>query len=629
MSDGEARAKMTDKDIVTYIMECRSEAESAKTDRMAQNKENYDMFHLKYDFSHKEDGQSEEILSKQSMAVEQNKSFFQQALANFGDWWKAEAAFADADSTLLVRPEEITKLTNFMLGDANYYSHVGNSVEQGMLASLVISKTGGCLESKPKFVSKKRGRGKGLKRWVEKIDDKAWKLDFSLVRAENFYPDPNSEKGLYEVEDSWPDFFKVLAMAEEDEDFDSVAVAKLSRGVQTAGEEETGKARETGQNETGQGFRPKVKLTEFWGTILNKDGEIEHENVQAIVANDTDLILKPRPNPLWHQKSPYTRSPLMEVGNSVWHKAPMDAPTLHNHALIELYNLFVDAAMKEVHAVSQLRKDWLDNPAQVSEGISPGTALVVNSLCPPGGKVLEPLTTASIPTESFNVYGLMQQEFDSAAMSNNLREGLNSSSTPSATAIVQQSQTINGVFTGMAKNYESRQVQKELERSWMAVAQNWKDINRETFISLFGAQRGAELADLSAEDVFANTVNGIRFRVFGITLTLAKTQDFQKLTTLLQTIAASPVLMEEYVKKYDLGKTLGEIMTALNIDKMKLEIPQAVQNTMTAPQEGAPEAQPDQMSQVAGPPAQDSMAQMMGAEVDNATFAGAPAGGAV
>jgi hypothetical protein len=624
----ESRPKMTDKEVVDYIMQSRDEADSAKVSRMGMNKENYDMFHLKHDFSHKEEGQSQEILSKQSMAVEQNKSFFQQALASFGEWWRAEAAFADADTTLLVRPEEITKLTNHFLQEARYYSHVGNSVEQGMLASLVISKTSGCMEPKPKFVSKKRGRGKGLKRWVEKIDDKSWKLKFSQVRAENFYPDPKEESGLYEIEDAWVDHYKVVEMAEYDEDFESDMVKRLSRFGQPASEQEGKEARETGQDITQSGHRPKVKLTEFWGTILNREGEVCYENVQAIVANDTDLILKPRPNPLWHQRSPYTRSPLMEVANSVWHKAPMDAPTMHNQALIEMYNLMVDAAMKQVHAVSQLRKDWLDNPAQVSEGIDPGSALVVNSLCPPGGKVLEPLTTVQIPSEAFNIYALMNQEFDSSAMSNNLREGINSSTTPSATAIVQQSQTINGVFTGMAKNFESRQIQKELELAWMTTAQNWADIDREIFVSLFGSQRGGELADLSPEDVFANTVNGVRFRVFGITLTLAKTQDFQKLTTLLQTIAASPPLLEAYVAKYDIGKTLGEIMTALNIDKMKLEIPQAVQNTMMQPEDqGQPETMPDQMSQVAPPPDQGSMEQMMGAEMDNPAFAPAPGGG--
>lgn len=613
---------LDDKQIIDWILSSRDEAEEAKKDRMSKNKNNYDMFHLKHDFSHKMEGQSQEVLSKQSMAVEQIKAFFQQALSDLGDWWSADAASGENDVGMLVRAHEITKLTNYMLTKANYFSHVGNSIETALLASLVVSKTGGCLKAKPKFISKKRGRGKDLKRWVEKIDNKTWEAEFRVVRAENFYPDP-SGKGLYEIEDSWPDFYELLAMADYDEDFDRSMIDGLSRADMTDIEENDGKARETGQNSTTKGHRPQPKLTEFWGNILHPtSGEIVYENVQAMIVNDTHLILKPRPNPLWHQKSPYTVSPLIEVANSVWHKALMDAPTCHNRALIEMYNLVVDAAMKEVHAISQIRKDWLDNPAQVVNGIKPGAALAVNMQCPPGGKVMEPLTTVQIPGEAFNVFNIMAQEFNASALTNDLRQGVMPQRESSATAIVEASQTITSVFQGMAKNYEGRQSTKELELAWMTTAQNWDQIDKEVFVSLFGRDRGMELAQLSPEDVFANTVNGYRFRVFGVTQTLAKAQDFRKLTTMLQTIASSPVLMEEYAKKYSFTKTLGEIMTSLDIDKYKLEIPQAEQNTMSEPEGGAPPAQPDQMSQV---PEAGGLTEMMGPELPQAEFPGSPA----
>jgi hypothetical protein len=306
----------------------------------------------------------------------------------------------------------------------------------------------------------------------------------------------------------------------------------------------------------------------------------------------------------------------------------MDAPTMHNRALIEMYNLMVDAAMKEVNANHQIRKDWLDNPAQVSDGIAPGQALVVNAMCPPGGKVMEPLTTVQIPGEAFNVFNLQQQEFNASALTSDLRAGVTPFREQKATAIVEQSQAITSVFQGMAKNYEGRQSTKELELTWETVAQNWDLIDKEVFVSLFGRQRGEELSQLAPEEVFANTVNGVRFKVYGITLTLAKAQEFQKLTTLLQTISASPQLMEEYMKKYDLGKTLGEIMSALNIDKHKLEIPLSVQMTMQ--EQGAPgqgmdqpmEGGPDMMSQV---PEAGGISSMLGPDIPHTAFPGSPA----
>lgn len=619
-------AQMTDADIVKWIISCRDEAEEAKRDRMSLNEDNYDTFHLRHDFSHKKEGQSTEVLSKQSMAVEQIKSFFQQALADIGEWWSAESCYADNEQGMLVRPHEITKLTNHLLEKARYFSHVGNSIESALLASLVISKTYGTMRAKPRFVARKKGRGKSLKRWVEKIDDKTWEMQFRIVRAENFYPDP-SGAGLYEIEDAWPDFFELLALAEEDDDFDAAAVKALSRSNMTDVEESHGKARETGQNTASGGHRPKPKVTEYWGTILDAEGEIAYENIQAIVVNDTELVLRPRPNPLWHQKSPYTVSPLIEVANSVWHRALMDAPTKHNAALVEIYNLIVDAAMKEVHAISQLRKDWLDNPAQVADGIEPGAAIMVNSMCPPGAKVMESLTQVTIPGEALNVMNIMAQEFNASALTNDLRQGVMPFRAVKATEVVEASQTITSVFQGMAKNYESRQSTRELELAWQTTAQNWDRIDREVFVSLFGRERGEELAQLPPEEVFANTVNGVRFRVYGVTMTLSKAQDFRKLTTLLQTISASPMLMEEFLKKYDLGKTLGEIMTSLDIDKNKLEIPVAVQKTMEAPPPGQPE-QPgaDMMSQVPQAGA-GSLQDMMGggAAMPTSEFPGSPA----
>lgn len=616
---------MEDSDVVKWVMECREEAAEAKRSRMDRNKDNYDMFHLKHDFSHKQEGQSTEVLSKQSMAVEQIKSFFQQALADLGDWWKAETCYPETEQGMVIRPHEITKLTNYMIQKAKYFTHVGNCIESALLASLAISKTYGCLVPKPRFVSKKKGRGRQLKRWIEKIEEKTWEIKFDSVRAENYYPDP-SGKRLYEIEDMWLDYHEVMKLAEGDEAiYDLVAVKKL-QGTSTPEDlQEARKARETGQDTTISGHRPKVKLTEFWGSILNSDGEIEYENCVCTVANDTHVIRKPEPNPLWHQRSPYTVSPLMEVANSVWHKAPMDAPTQHNRALVELYNLFVDAAMKQVHAVSQMRKDMLDNPGQVANGVKPGTTIMVNAGLPAGAKVMEPLTAVQVPAEALNIYNIMSQEFNASALTNDLRQGVMPFRAVKATEVVEASQTITSVFQGMAKNYESRQSVPELELAWMTTAQNWDKISKEEFVSLFGSQRGEELSQLSPEDVFAATVNGIKFRVFGISLTLSKAQDYRKLTTLLQTVFSNPMLVEEFVKKYDPGHLLGEIMTSLDIDKHKLEIPQATQQTMQAPQ-GAPEmGGPDVNSQTPQAGA-GSLADMFGGpSFPQTQFPGSPA----
>ena len=65
--------------VIDYVLSCRDEGEDAKRTRMDLNKSNYNMYHMRHNFDHKEEGQSTEVLSKQPMAVEQISSFFQQA----------------------------------------------------------------------------------------------------------------------------------------------------------------------------------------------------------------------------------------------------------------------------------------------------------------------------------------------------------------------------------------------------------------------------------------------------------------------------------------------------------------------------------------------------------------------
>ena len=178
-----------------------------------------------------------------------------------------------------------------------------------------------------------------------------------------------------------------------------------------------------------------------------------------------------------------------------------------------------------------------------------------------------------------------------------------------ATEVVAAENSITSVMQGMAKNYESKKIQPELELAMWEICQNWDRIDKEVFISLFGQERGTQLSTLDPQDVFVSVVNGFRFEVFGISLTLRRQADFRKWTTLLQVIGASEVLIEAFLAQYSFEKFLGEIMTALDIDKSKI---QRKQQAAPAPQAalsqpgGAPGATPNQMSQTPAAPSQAS-----------------------
>ena len=605
--------KLTNEYCKRYILACRDESEMSKDNRMSLNRDNFSMYQLEHDFNHKAKGQSKEILSKVRNSVEQIKAFFQQALADLDDWWSMQARDGSDGSAMLIRPEEAQKLTNYMLKTADYFNHIGKTVQLGLLGSLSITRVHGEMYNKPRFTVRKEGKNKGYRKSVEVEDQKAWRLRFDEIRQEDYYPDPLGDK-LYEIAECELDMHIVKALAEGDDAIYNKAAVEQLKPWGDGDLQREKRARETGQNNPVRSMRPRVKITELYGNIIDEEtGDILLENCLVTLANDDVIIREPVENPHWHQRSTIVAAALIEVANSVWGIALMDAGTKHNRSLTELFNLMLDSAMKTVWGINQIRIDDLADPKQITDGIAWGTNLKINSSMPPGTKVMEPVVTGEVSGEVFNLFNLLNQETLTSMMTNDLRMGAQSMRAVKATEVVAAENSITSVFQGIAKNFEEKKVQPELELTWLTIAQNWDLIDRETFISLFGRERGEQLAGLSPQDIFVETVNGFRFEVFGISKTLRRQADFRKWTTLLQIVGGSEVLIEAFLARYSFEKLMGEIMTSIDIDKSKIEQDQQTraQNNVGAAASisqpgGAPGALPDMMSQTPAPPSASS-----------------------
>lgn len=613
--------ELDDEYVKQYVLAMKDEAEQAKSSRMDLNSDNYAMYQLEHDFSHKTKGQSKEVLSKVRNATESSKAFFQQALADLEDWYRIEASDGTDGSAMLIKPYEMQKMLNYMMKRADYFSHVGASTQSGLLGALSISNICGKMVPKPKFKTKSEGKGRGYRKFVIVEDDKTWELRFENIRQEDYYPDPTG-LDLYRIYEAVVDLHTVKALSKGDDAIYDADAVELLSDWGNGDLQNQKKAEETGQDSTIGNMRPKVKLTEFWGTIVDAEtGDVCAENVVVTIANELHVIRKPTPNPLWHQKTPLTAAALIEFANSVWGIAMMDAGTKHNRSLIEIFNLMLDSAMKSIWGVNQVRTDVLDDPSQLADGIRWGTNLKVNSGLPIGGKVMENVVTGTIPPEVITMFNLLNQETLTSMKTNDFRMGAQSMRAVKATEIVTAENSITSEFQGIAKNFEEKKIQPELELATWTICQNWDRIDKEVFVSLYGKERGEELARLEPQEIFVNVVNGMKFEVFGISLTLRRQADFRKWTTFLQTVGSSEIMIEAFLAKYSFEKVLGEIMSALDLNKGKIQIdqPKGPPGGPTLNQPGgAPGAAPDMMSQV--PSAGNIPA--MGSDTLGAVFAG-------
>lgn len=611
-------------EIIKITQDYISEAKFARQSRMDQNQLNFDVYHMRQDYTHKLPGQSKEFVGKQSMAVEQITSFIQQGLLDSGEWFGIELQKGIKSDDSPISADEAKSILQADLESCDFLSTIGDSVKLGLLQSLMIAKPHGEIKNRSIFYTEQKQKPDGTYKDILKRADKPyWTPKVDLLRAEDYYPDPTG-RGLYKIQELYMDLHDVIALTKsvdgEDPVYMASAIDTLSGGYGSAGDDQDAKkSTETGQNSNIVSARRRVKIHECWGTIVNSVGEVLHKDVTWTIADNKILLSAPKPFPLWHGAIPYITAPFIRVPHSEWHKALMDGPTRLNIAQNELFNLMVDDGMNSVHGIKQIRTDWLEDESQISNGVYPGITLKVNSQAPMGGKVMEVVSTAGMSPETMNIYQLINSEFSSMALTNDLRMGVMPNRAVKATEVVEASQSITGVMTGIAKVIEANYVEPILYQMWANRLQHMDLTYRPDLVSLIGEERADAILAMTKEDLFAKCVDGFKFKVFGVSRVLAKQKDFKKITALIQTLASDPPLMEEFMKEYSTPALLAEFLRSLDISVDRIKLSREDKQAQQAQQEAAMQAQ---QGAGAGPGTQPGQGPDMQSQIPQASAQG-------
>jgi hypothetical protein len=577
---GPGRDQPLDKDdpnltVIQAVRNFRQEAEEAKWDRLAKNKRNRDVYLGLQDWSHKQEGQSREFIPKAPVAVEQMTSFVKKGLISFGDWFSIEL---DRSLSLVVDGAQIREVLKCFLKDlwmrnnvsAEFHTVLSDAVKMGLLESLIILKVHGGMMPRRKPIFKPASRATKEDEELEFEEEKVWRLRIDIVRPEDYYPDPTGN-GLYEIHRVERDLHEVIEAAEEGL-YDKKAVDELIGTDFKRPEDEKRKDRARNQPETTTpSFRKRVVLDEFWGTLLNDDGTVAHRNIVCTVANDKFLIRPPEPNPFWHQESPFVAAPIIRVPESVWHKALYDHGSDLNIALNELFNLILDGGLASVWGIKQLRLEDLEDPGQVAGGVRQGVTLGVKQTLPHNAKVLETVSTGNVPNDAMAVYEALNREFNNAVLTNEMKVGQLPPRRVLATEVIEVTQSQAVTLDGIVGDMESSIIKPVLRKAWLTVLQNADDIPQHAWNSIIDARVAMLIMRASPEERFALFSEKCQFKVFGLSQTLARAQDFQKSISLMQVTQMNPILARAFMMRYSGDKHLRKLMQYLNINPDDME----------------------------------------------------------
>lgn len=541
-----------DEFIIQVSQEYKRESELARTERMRLNEINRGAFEGRQDFSYKQAGQSQEFIPKVTSSTQQFAAFIKRGLTQFGDWFSME--FPDETFMTADNAREILKsyLDNMPFRHNESTSAplvLSDGAKVALNEALIVIKVHGELREKTRFYGKKY---------------KCWRLRWDLIPTEDYYPDPTG-RGLYEMHRVEKDFFEVKRQAKQglyDESVLNQITADETRKEQEAMQRKADR-RET--STTNPSVRKRIVIDEYHGNILDKDGTILHENVVWAVANDRYLIRKPKKNQFWHGQSPFVVAPLLRVPFSVWHRALNDQSSPLNFAMNELFNLMLDGGLAAVWGIKQLHQSWLEDERQVAEGIPQGMTLAVNDQCPPDGKVLDQVSTGNVPPEALAMYNLVSKEFDSASLTNDIKMGLLPSKQVKATEVVESSQSHSVMLDDVISDLE-QYISQLLRKSWLCIMQNADDLEVGEIDTAAGRRTALQLARMSDKERYALIGEPAGFRVFGLSATMSRARDFQRMMAAMQAFASNPLLLQAFHKRYSEDKIVTQIIKQLNIN---------------------------------------------------------------
>jgi len=554
--------------VIQEILRCRDESWDAKQTRIRKNSRNMDAYLGRQDWSYKQDGQSTEFIPKTSVSVETMGNFIKRGLIKFGAYYSVET---DYELSKMVNGGQLRAILDNFLNDlwegnnksTTFPMVVSDALKMALLNSVIILKVHGGMADKRTFGFV---AGKGDEEdTLEMQEDQTWKLRIDLVKPEDYFPDPTGA-GLYEIHSVERDLHEVLEAAEEGI-YDKEIVNQLVGTDYTRPEDEERPERDKNQDEfTFPGFRKRVVLDEFWGTLLRSDGTVAHRNCVCTIANKRYLIRKPEPNPFWHQESPFVAEAIVRIPWSVWGKALFDDAVALNLAQNELFNLILDGGMAAVWGTKQIRLEDLEDPGQVAGGLKQGMTLAVKQTLPHNAKVVEVCATGDVPTDAMQIYEALDREYNGAVYTNELKLGSLPSKQVRATEVIESSNSQAITLDGLTADIERKVIDKTLYLAWMNVLQNADGFSDKMLTSVTNKAVANMIMRASPEERFALFGGRTQFRTFGLSATMAKALDFQKFMSMLQAVQLSPMLFQAFMTKFSPDRALTTIMTKLNIN---------------------------------------------------------------
>ena len=623
--------QLNDQETVQNIIALRQASKDARRPRELEWTQAWNLYNNSYDFSRKAEWQSKNYIPRVNTAVRAAALIIKRGLVGPRDFFATDGI---GERSKDLAPG-VHKLALYHLREGDFVSRYVTALMSGLLSSLVILKVyprwaddvedlyDNAMMGSPTLPRRPGGPptslGNILAPEIVGMGPRRKKLvmRYDPVNAYDYYPDPFNE-GLYKIHEMDMDLWQLKEMAAKHPYFEKDVVSAIQEDFVKV-EENYRKSIHAGQDPTTMTpveIRKRVRVAEYWGTMLDRRGNVLFKNCYAMMVNDKWMAVKPRPNPMPTKKDPFIVAPIIEKPFSVWHQGFVEAVCGLQILMTELINVAADGNLFANIKAFELDIDQVYDPTQFTSGIVPGKLYKKRGGGFNTSPMIRDIQLGNMNPQVMELFSAMDREFQGGI-------GLNEFLLPqqrvragrvTATESLQKGQNSADFFGEIARIQEEKVLEKVLEKTYEYCCHYQRDFSDPVLIEIMGKEAAAkaQLMMQNPDDKRFFLGFPFKFKASGVTQVSMRMKELEKIMSFINLVGNLAKGMPDIVKMVKIQKLLGMAIQALNWnDKELLNMPEGPEPPVPPwerpggqPQGGGAGVQPSQvpMSQALSAP---------------------------
>ena len=586
-----AAAAMDKQVLRNYLTQLLTEARSARDtgpeSRNLQWRRNWEAYWTRYDHSGKEPWQAAEDLPDVANYVERFVAALRRALTSAGSEWFTFIDPLDEDGTLEAIVKKIVEMGLSTCGK--------NSTGQptGFPTVFAMAMKDGALMMPALAVLWRDGR-----------------LAVDVVDARELYYDPTG-RGLYRFRereiDKW-ELYSLVDLEDENGDplYDKDAIDRCANTGGAADMQREDKTRSTGveQHSTVDRYRKVFAIQEFYGHILDDDGNCIAKDQLVVMANETEIIRGPEPNPFWHGRDWIVASPIIGVPHSVYGKSYAEGFIQLVQTFIDMTNLILDGIQVTSIPTYNGWPGQMEDPTQLSQGITPGKIFVASEDAQVGEPFLMRVDTGAMNPQAFQIWEALRGLIREASSQNELRLGqLTNRSGVTATEVDAASAGTEALLQHIAEDVEEQLLSPTLNLVWPTMLQHMDPANDKRL----RLELGEDIARMIEQRRTEFRDRTIQLRAEGMSGLMKKSRERRALLEMMQIVGQSEVLGQTFARSYSFENLFDQLLRTSGIDPRTLAMSPEQKSKQMAAAESARRSIPQSPAE---DPVQNAMLEM-------------------